>query len=140
MLQANDPMLPRQRPEFSARSPFLAPPRRSRSRSINFPEAVIACMVEGRRPSQQEIAIVAAQIWKDSRRSDGPSWQNLPPESPSHKSMIAAARIALGDIPITRPVPSIPSCEPAVWWKPAQPTLSVTDEIAACHPIRSVTE
>lgn len=121
MLQANNQGLLTQRPGSTFPNPLLAPPRRSRSRRSNFPEAVIACLVEGRRPSEAEIAIVAARIWEESRRADRRSWQDLRPQSRLYKAMIAAARMALGDLPLTRPVAHIPSSEPAVWWRPARP-------------------
>jgi hypothetical protein len=97
-------MLLMQRPEFSFRKPLLAAARRNHSRSASFPEAVIACMVDSRRPSQREIATIAARIWKDCRRSDEPPWQDVAPESRLYKSMIAAARAALGDMPSARPL------------------------------------
>ena len=118
MLQANDHLLLTQRPEFSFRKPLLAAPRRSRSKSASFPEAVVACLVEGRPPSPREVVIVAARICKECRSSDGPSWQDIPPESRLHKSMIAAARAALGDMPTARPGVPMPASEPATWWKP----------------------
>ena len=118
MLQANDHLLLTQRPECSFRKPLLAAPPRSRSRSASFPEAVVACLVEGRRPSPREIAAVAARICKECRGSDGLSWQDVPPKSRLYKSMIAAARAALGDMPTARPGMPMPASEPAIWWKP----------------------
>lgn len=117
MLHTNDQMLLTQRREFSFRKPLLSPPRRGRSRSNSFPEAVVACMVEGRCPSQREIAAVAARIWRDCRRSDGPSWQDIEPGSRLYKSMIRAARAALGLLQIARPSSPILGSEPTVWWK-----------------------
>jgi hypothetical protein len=96
MLQANDHKRLTLRSESSFREPPLAASRRGRSRSASFPEAVIACLVEGRPPSPREIAAVAARICKECRRLDGPSWQDLPRESRLYRSMIAAARAALG--------------------------------------------
>ncbi len=120
MLQANDQRLLTQRPEFSFRKPLLAAPRRNRSRSSSFPEGVIACMVECRRPSQREIAMVAAWIWKDCRPPNGPLWPDIPRESGLFKSMIAVARAALGDTPIDRPASPIRNSDPPVWWKPTR--------------------
>lgn len=119
MLQANDQRLLTQRPEFSLRKPLLAAPRRAHSRSANFPEAIIACIVECRRPSQREIVLVAAGIWKDCRRPNEPLWRDISRESGLFKFMIAAARAALGDRPTARPAPPILSSDPAIWWKPA---------------------
>lgn len=120
MLQANDQMLLTQRLEFSFRKPLLSPPRCAQSRSNNFPEAVIACLVEDRCPSQREIAAVAARIWRDCRPSDGPLWQDIEPGSRLSKSMIAAARAALGLLPIARPLSPILRSERGVWWKSAR--------------------
>lgn len=119
MLHANDQMLLTQRPELSFQRSLPPPLRRRRSRCNSFAEPIIACMVEERRPSQREIAAVAALIWRDCRRSDGPLWHDIEPGSRLYKSMIAAARAALGLLSLGQsPSPAL-SSEPAVWWKPA---------------------
>ena len=121
MLQANDHLLLTQRPECSLRKPLLAAPRRSRSKSASFPEAVVACLVEGRPPSPREITTVAARICKECHGPAGPSWQDVPSESRLYKSMIAAARAALGDMRIARPASPMLRSDPAVWWRPGRP-------------------
>ena len=121
MLQANDHLLLTQRPECSLRKPLLAAPRRSRSKSASFPEAVVACLVEGRPPSPVEITTVAARICKECHGSGGPSWRDIPSESRLYKFMIAAARAALGDVRIARPASPILRSDPAVWWRSDRP-------------------
>lgn len=118
MLQAEDQRLLKQHPDFSVRRSLLTPAGRGRSPCNKLPKEIIACMSNGRLPSQREVAAVAGQIWRDCRPSDGPSWEEIQPGSRLYSSMIAAARAALGDITIARPTPPILSSEPSVRWKP----------------------
>jgi len=121
MLQANNhstamPELVR-RPETPIRMRRLPAPRRAYSKSASFPEAVVACMIEARRPTQREIAVVAARIWKECTGKAAASWNNVAPQSAMYRMMVAAARLSLGDLPNgAAPVPDAPA-EPAIWWR-----------------------
>ena len=76
----------------------LRPPTgRSRFGHI-FAEAIVACMVEARRPDRQEIQAVAARIWAEVQTGRPRiGWCDLVPGCRPHRLMIAAARAALGE-------------------------------------------
>jgi hypothetical protein len=121
MLQTNDRssamLFLAQRPETSFRMPRLPAPRRAFSKSPNFPEAVVACMVEARPPTQREIAAVAARIWKEWTGKAAASWNNVAPESAMFRKMIAAARLSLGELSNNQsPVPDVPPGS-VIWWR-----------------------
>jgi hypothetical protein len=65
-------------------------------RSMLFPEAVIACLVEGRAPCREELEGIAARIWRDVRSPGDADWSSILPGSAIHRRMIAAARAAEG--------------------------------------------
>lgn len=73
---------------------------RQRYPNTSVPEAVVLCLVEARKPTQQEIEAVAHRIWIEIR---GPSRQEhggLSPGSSSYRGVIALARAALGVAPV----------------------------------------
>lgn len=76
--------------------------RRSFSRSSSFPEAIVACMVEGRRPTQREIALVAARIWHDSIGKAPDAWDDVRLDPNLYPKMVSAARFSLGDMAVTQ--------------------------------------
>jgi hypothetical protein len=62
-----------------------------------FAPAIVRCMNEGRRPSNDEIDAVAARIWSDIQ--PGPRripWNHVMPGCGLHRRLVAVARAALG--------------------------------------------
>ena len=120
MLQPNPPssanILLLHRPEARLRLPRPAGPRNRLKPSI-IPEPIIACMVEARRPTQQEIVAVAAKIWRDWNGKAAPAWEDVSPGSQAHRMMMAAARFALGNGPNVEMPASPRRGEPWVWWR-----------------------
>jgi hypothetical protein len=56
---------------------------------------IAQCMMSDRRPQWQEVDEVAARIWHDIGGAGGIPWRAIPAQSPIHRCMIAAARMAL---------------------------------------------
>jgi len=110
-------MLLGQRPELSFRIPRLAAPPKECSRAATVAGPIVACMVEARRPTQREIALVAARIWKDWSGRSAASWKDVAPDSAPYRRMMAAARFALGDSAIGSPPAERSPGEPIIWWK-----------------------
>ena len=71
------------------------PPRRPYP-GTSVPEAVVTCLAEARRPTQQEIEEVARRIWIEVGRGARPDRVLPSPQSPGYGRMIALARAALG--------------------------------------------
>ncbi len=120
MLEANHLSSPKilllHRPEPRLRLP-RPPGARNRLKPLTIPEPIIACMVEARRPTQQEIFAVAAKIWRDWKGKAAPAWEEVSPGSQVHRRMMAAARFALGDGPNVEMPASPRRGEPWVWWR-----------------------
>lgn len=72
--------------------------RQIRPRGATAAPALAACLAEGRRPSPQEINIVAARIWRDFQIGQKQTWQDVAAGSPAHRRVIAIAQAALGAI------------------------------------------
>ncbi len=78
--------------------------------------AIVDCMARARRPSEREVAEVAARIYRDVYGSAAAAWLQVRPGSPRHRSMIAAARFALGDGPRAPQESPLEPGEPWIWW------------------------
>ena len=67
------------------------------SRKI-FHTLFMECLSEQRRPTEQEIALIAGEIWASSHGCvTGQPWADVASGSDAHRQMINAARAALGD-------------------------------------------
>lgn len=109
-------LLPRRR-ETAIRMPRLPAPQPAFSKSSSFPEAVVACMVEARRPTQREIGVVAARIWQEWTGKAAASWNDVAPQSAMYRMMVAAARLSLGGLPNDKaPTPDV-AAERVIWWR-----------------------
>ena len=88
------PRVDRSKPAFP-QFRLLFSARRSRLAHI-FPEEIVACMIEARRPASHEVEAVAAKIWDDIQIGlSGIPWRDVVRDSRRHRQMLAAARIAL---------------------------------------------
>ena len=65
------------------------------SRLPTYP-AIVACMNEARLPERQEVELVAARIWNETRNSKAPRWAMLVPGSSDHRKIVRVAVAALG--------------------------------------------
>jgi len=74
------------------------PPATLKSRIARiFEPAIVTCMREARRPSGLDIQSVAAKIWHDVQTGNEKiPWRGLAPGCTRYRTMIAAARAALG--------------------------------------------
>ena len=73
-----------------------APARRFNPRHI-VAEAIVACLMEGRAPTPDEVEKVAARIWSDVQAGDVRiGWSDLAPGCARRRRMMATARTALG--------------------------------------------
>jgi len=53
-------------------------------------------MNEARLPERQEVELVAARIWNETRNSKAPRWAMLVPGSSDHRKIVRVAVAALG--------------------------------------------
>lgn len=88
----------------AGRSPG-APPRlsalsRPRYPGASVPPAVVTCLAQARKPTQQEIESVAGRIWADVQGRAQQERSVFGPRSPAYRRMIVLARAALGLTPV----------------------------------------
>ncbi|WP_030539326.1 hypothetical protein [Sphingobium sp. DC-2] len=62
-----------------------------------FHKLLIRCFAEQRRPTEEEVDLMASKIWQESHGSvTGQQWWDVTRGSDAHRQMINAALMALG--------------------------------------------
>lgn len=57
--------------------------------------ALLRCLTRGREPSDLDLEIVAARIWRELGRERSAPWEGLEPRDRRRRRMLALARAAL---------------------------------------------
>ncbi|HEX7872360.1 MAG TPA: hypothetical protein VF475_05565 [Sphingobium sp.] len=62
-----------------------------------FHELLVACFTQRRRPSDDEVNLIAGKIWHDGYAvPNGRCWSKVTPGSDQHRYMRSAAHMAFG--------------------------------------------